>query len=110
MTPTDSVKLAEAIKLRLNRLVASPGVTAHAVMMNAIESTLSNAENHSAFVAAAWRSRQQVVESGRVIDGVTFCDYLKARARGLKTARPKPLAISSLLAAPNNHCLLLEHL
>ena len=79
--PTASVKLAEVIKLRLNRLVASPGVTSHAVTVNAIESTLSKAENHNAFVAAALRSRQQLVESGRVIGGVAFCDYLKARAR-----------------------------
>ena len=79
--PTASVKLAEVIKLRLHRLAASQGVTPHAIMVNAIESTLSNAENHSAFVAAALRSRQQVVESGRVIDGAAFGDYLKARAR-----------------------------
>lgn len=96
--PTVSVKLAEETKLRLNRLAASQGVTPHAIMVNAIESTLSDAENHSAFVAAALRSRQQVVESGRVIDGAAFGDYLKARARGLKSARPEPVRIDSLVA------------
>ena len=96
--PTVSVKLAEETKLRLNQLAASQGVTPHAVMVNAIESTLSNAENHSAFVADALRSRQQVVESGRVIDGAAFAEYLKARARGLKAARPKPVRIDSLPA------------
>ncbi len=50
-------------------------------MVDAIESTLTNAENHNALVATALRSRQQVVESGRVIDGAAFGDYLKARAR-----------------------------
>ena len=53
--PTVSVKLAEETKHRLHRLAADRGVTAHAIMVNAIESTLSNAENHSAFVAAALR-------------------------------------------------------
>ena len=96
--PTVSVKLAEETKLRLNRLAASQGMTAHAIMVNAIESTLSNAENHSAFVADALRSRQQVVESGRVIDGAAFGEYLKARARGLKAARPKAVRIGALLA------------
>ena len=66
--------------------------------MNAIESTLSNAESYNAFVAAALRSRRQLVESGRVIDGVAFGDYLKARARGLKSARPEPVRIDSLVA------------
>ena len=78
---TVSVKLAEETKLRLNRLAASQGVTPHAIMVDAIESTLTNAENHNAFVATALRSRQQVVESGRVIDGAACGDYLKARAR-----------------------------
>ena len=100
--PTVSVKLAEETKLRLNLLASSQGVTPHAIMVNAIESTLSNAENHSAFVAAALRSRQQVVESGRVIDGAAFGGYLKARARGVKAVRPKPVRIdafaNSLLA------------
>ena len=96
--PTVSVKLAEETKLRLNRLAATQGVTPHAIMVNAIESTLSNAENHSAFVAAALRSRQQVVESGQVIDGAAFGEYLKARARGSKVTRPKPVRIDALLA------------
>lgn len=96
--PTVSVKLAEETKLRLNRLATSQGVTPHAVMVNAIESTLSNAENYSAFVADALRSRQRVVESGQVIDGAAFGKYLKARARGLKATRPKPVRIDALLA------------
>lgn len=96
--PTVSVKLAEETKLRLNRLAASQGVTAHAIMVNAIESTLSNAENHSAFVADALRSRERVVESGQAIDGAAFGEYLKARARRLKAAPPKPVRIDALLA------------
>ena len=93
--PTVSVKLAEETKLRLNLLASSQGVTPHAIMVNAIESTLSNAENHSAFVVAALRSRQQVVESGRVVDGAAFGEYLKARARGVKSTRPKPVRIDA---------------
>ena len=95
--PTVSVKLAEETKLRLNRLAASNGVTSHAFMVDAIESALSNAENHCLFVADALRSRKQVVASGRVIDGPAFSDYLKARARGLKAVRPKPVRIESML-------------
>ena len=95
--PTVSVKLAEETKLRLNRLAASKGVTSHAFMVDAIESALSGAENHSAFVADALRSRSQVISSGQVIDGAAFSDYLKTRARGLKAVRPKPVRIESVL-------------
>jgi predicted DNA-binding protein len=95
--PTVSVKLAEETKLRLNRLAASQGVTAHSLMVDAIESALSSAEEHSAFVVDALRSRKQVVASGQVIEGKAFSDYLKAKARGLKAVRPKARRIDSLL-------------
>lgn len=95
--PTVSVKLAEETKLRLNRLAASQGVSAHSLMVNAIESALSSAEEHSAFVADALRARKQVVASGQVIEGKAFGDYLKARVRGLKAVRPKARRMDSLL-------------
>ncbi len=95
--PTVSVKLAEEIKLRLNRLAASQGVTPHALMVEAIESALSNAEQHSAFVADALRARKQVLASGVVIEGKDFADYLKAKARGRKAARPQARRIDALL-------------
>ena len=53
-------------------------------MVNAIEIALTTAEQHSAFVADALRSRKQVVAIGKVIDGAAFSDYLKAKARGVK--------------------------
>jgi predicted DNA-binding protein len=95
--PTVSVKLAEETKLRLNRLAANKGVTAHALMVEAIEAALSSAEQHNAFVADALRSRKQVVASGQLIDGKDFADYLKAKARGLKSVRPQARRIDSLL-------------
>lgn len=95
--PTVSVKLAEKTKLRLNRLASRKGVTSHALMVDAIESALSSAEHHGAFVAEALRSRKQTVASGQVIDGAAFSDYLKAKARGLKAVRPKARRIDSLL-------------
>ena len=95
--PTLSVKLSEGTKIRLNQLAVNQGVTSHALMVNAIESALSTAEKHSAFVADALRSRQQTIASGQVLDGAAFADYLKAKARGLEVARPKPVRIELLL-------------
>ncbi len=95
--PTLSVKLPEETKLRLNQLAVDQGVTSHALMVNAIESALSSAELHSAFVADALRSRKQTITSGQVLDGAAFADYLKAKARGLKVARPKPVRLETLL-------------
>ena len=95
--PTLSVKLPEETKARLNQLAVDQGVTSHALMVNAIESALSIAEKHSAFVADALRSRQQTIASGQVLDGAAFAHYLKAKARGLKVTRPKPVRLERLL-------------
>ena len=74
--PTLSVKLPEETKIRLNQLAANQGVTSHALMVNAIESALSTAEKHSAFVADALRARKQTIASRLVLDGAEFADYL----------------------------------
>ncbi len=95
--PTLSVKLPEETKARLNQLAVNQGVTSHALMVNAIESALTTAEKHSAFVADALSSRQQTIASGQVLDGAAFADYLKAKARGLKVTRPKPLRLERLV-------------
>ncbi len=97
--PTLSVKLPEETKVRLNQLAVDQGVTSHALMVNAIESALSAAEKHSAFVADALRSRQQTIASGQVLDGAAFSDYLKAKARGLKVTRPKPVRLERLVSS-----------
>jgi len=90
------IKLADETKRRLDNLAASQGVKSHALMVRAIESTLSNAEQQQSFVAAALRARQTTVQTGLVIDGPAFGDYLKARVRGVKTVRPGLQPIDAL--------------
>jgi predicted transcriptional regulator len=89
--PTLSVKLPEETKRRVQALAQSQGITAHAVMVNAVEAALATAEHHNALVAAALRAREQVLASGKVVDGQAFGDYLKAKVRGQTTRRPKPM-------------------
>jgi len=96
--PTVSIKLADDTKRRLDSLAASQGIKPHALMVLAIETTLSNAEQHQSFVAAALRARQNAIQSGLVIDGPAFGDYLKARVRGVNAKRPTPQPIDALTA------------
>lgn len=95
--PTVSIKLADETKRRLDDLAASQGIKPHALMVRAIESTLSSAEQQQSFVAAALRTRQTTVQTGLVIDGPAFCDYLKARVRGVKAVRPGLQPIDALV-------------
>ncbi|MDI1244075.1 MAG: hypothetical protein PSV24_01570 [Rhodoferax sp.] len=94
--PTVSIKLADDIKRRLDSLAANQGIKPHALMVRAIETTLSNAEQQQSFVAAALRARQNTVQTGLVIDGPALGEYVKARVRGVNAKRPSPELIDAL--------------
>lgn len=96
--PTLSVKIPEEAKQRIQSVAQRQGTTVHAFMVNAVESALSTAEHHYSLVAAALRSREQVLATGEVLDGNAFGDYLKAKARGEKVRRPRPLQLKSLVS------------
>ncbi len=97
--PTLSVKLPEETKQRIQSVAQSQGTTVHAVMVNAIEAALCTAEHQNSLVAAALRARNQVLVSGTILDGKAFGDYLKAKARGEKVRRPRPISLKSLVSA-----------
>lgn len=96
--PTLSVKLPEATKQRIQLIAQSRGTTVHSVMVNAIESALATAEQQNALVAAALRSREQVLASGTVLDGKAFGDYLKAKVRGQNPRRPRAIGLKSVIS------------
>lgn len=96
--PTVSVKLATTTKEQLDRLAASLGTSPHALMVNAIQSTLEAQEVHQAFVARALASRRQVDQGALVQDGPAFANYLRARVRGEPTSRPAGKQLSNFAA------------
>nr|WP_295773213.1 hypothetical protein [Rhodoferax sp.] len=96
--PTLSVKLPEETKQRIQSLAKSQGITAHAVMVSAIEGALDTAEHHNALVASALRAREQVLASGNVVDGKSFGDYLKAKSRGQKAKRPQAIPLKTFVS------------
>lgn len=92
--PTVSVKLAAATKEQLDRLASLQGISPHALMVQAIESTLDAQEAHQALLARASSSRRKLDAGAPVLDGPAFADYLRAKVRGQAATRPtgKPLA------------------
>ncbi len=96
--PTLSVKLPEETKQRIQSLAKRQGITAHAVMVSAIEGALDNADHHNALVASALRAREQVLASGKVLEGKSFGDYLKAKARGQKVKRPQSVSLKTFVS------------
>ena len=97
--PLVSVKLLESTKQRVEQLATLHGNTAHAVMVQAIESAVERAETYDAFVDDALRAREAVYQTGKVYDGAEFAAYLRAKARGEKVAKPRMKSLKSYLKA-----------
>jgi predicted transcriptional regulator len=94
---TFSVKLPEATKSRLDRLAAESGTTPHALMVTAIEAELDRREKQSEFLQSALRARAETIASGKAYDWDEFREYMLAKMRGEKVARPRAKSIQSLL-------------
>jgi len=93
--PLVSVKIPEATKAKVTQLAARRGLTAHAVMAQAIETAVESTERYDKFVDDAMQSLDGARRNGRVYDGNEFVVFLRAKAGG-DTQAVKPRA--SLLA------------
>jgi predicted transcriptional regulator len=96
--PLVSVKLPENTKQRVARMAAEHGTTAHAVMVQAIESAVQSAEEYDAFVDDALRARDTVFQTGKVYDGPEFAAYIRAMVRGQKVATPRLKSLKNYIA------------
>lgn len=95
--PTISVKLSDATKARLDKLATSKATSAHALMVVAIEAALDTQEKHSAFVAHALRSREEMIASAKAYDGDEVVAWLRARGRGESVPKPRLKALKTLI-------------
>ncbi len=93
--PTISVKLADVVKARVDAAASSRGITAHAFMVEAIEQSVRQDENHRSFIDDALKARDAMVRSGKVYDGDEVAAYLRARLSGKPVARPAPRKLAS---------------
>lgn len=93
--PTVSVKLADAVKARVDDAASNRGLTAHAYMVEAIEQSVQQDEKHHSFIDDALKARDAMVRSGQVYDGADVAAYLRARLSGKAVARPRPRKLAS---------------
>lgn len=91
--PTLSIKLPEETRQRVQVQAKAQGITAHALMVNAVEAALATAEHRNMLVAAALRAREDVLATGMVLDGRAFGEYLKAKVRRQAVRKPGPIQV-----------------
>ena len=86
---TTSLKLPEDVKQLAAVAAKQQGVTPHAFMVDAIRAAATNAERRARFVADAVASRKEAVKSGKGYEAAEVRAYLRARAQGKSTPKPR---------------------
>jgi predicted transcriptional regulator len=87
-TTTTTLKLPRKLRVRVARVAAQTGRSAHAFMLEAIEQQTRLAERRREFVEAALAAEQEVLRDGLVHDGDEVLAYLHARLTGGRARRP----------------------
>ncbi len=97
--PLVSVKLPASTKAKVVQLAARRGLSAHAVMAQAIETAVESADRYDQFVADALQALSDVKRTGQVYDGAEFATYIRAKAHGdAQAIKPKALALADAIA------------
>lgn len=86
---TTTLKLTEALKLRIARAAADSGKSSHAFMLEAIERHTELAERRRDFVSSAFRAEEEVAQYGLVHDGDEVLSWLQSRLEGKRPALPR---------------------
>jgi predicted transcriptional regulator len=81
-----SLKLAEALKRRIERLAGAANKTPHAFMVDVLSQEADRAELRERFAADAAVSEKETMERGKAVPLGAAFDYLEAREAG-RTAR-----------------------
>jgi predicted transcriptional regulator len=85
-----TLKLPPDLKDRISKVVEGTGKTAHAFMVDAIRAQTERAERQRDFTAAALAARDEFARTGTGYAMEEVHGYVKARAAGKKSAKPKP--------------------
>ncbi len=95
--PTFSVKLDEQTRAKVQAAASQRGVTPHAFMVQAIELAVARSEEGDALVQRALQARQNLLQTGMVVDGRAMAEYLKDKVRGGTRKRPEAQGLEQLL-------------
>ncbi len=95
--PTVSVKLSDATRESLAQIAQSRGVSPHALMVDAIEGSLAKAQQQDSFIRKALQAREQLVQTGQVMEPDAFAQYLQAIASGKPRRRPQTQDLAKAL-------------
>lgn len=88
MSTTTSLKLPDALKATIVKVAALEGKTAHALMVDALQSAMEDALARQQFYADGEASFQDTLRSNSVYGGADVKAYILARATGKTFDKP----------------------
>jgi predicted transcriptional regulator len=86
-----SLKVPVRLKSRIERLARASGESSHAVMLRALETHVESSERYRAFIADGLSADRAMRESGLGFNPEEVHAFLRARIRGAKARKPKPV-------------------
>jgi len=89
MTVTTSLKLPDALKATIAQVAALEGKSAHAVMVDALQTAMDDALARQQFYVDAEAAYQDTLQSNRVYAAQDVKAFVLARAQGGKPIAPK---------------------
>jgi predicted transcriptional regulator len=86
-----SLRLPSKLRDRIDKLAEQGGQTPQALIVRALETCVESLERHEAFVRDALQAKKEMEESGVAYAAEDVHEYLRARLKGRKVRRPKPV-------------------
>jgi len=90
MTSTTSLKISDALKATIAKVAAFEGKTAHALMVDTLQSAMEDALVRQQFYADGEAAYQDTIRSNAVFEGANVKAYVLARAAGGMPGGPQP--------------------
>src|SRR5450759_2837188 len=103
MPATTSLKLPDALKATIAKVAAFEGKTAHALMVDTLQSAMEDALLRQPFFADGEASFQHTLRSNAVFGGAEVKAYVLARTAGGKPGRPQPLPLDATKPMTSTH-------
>ena len=90
MTTTTSLKLPDALKEQIAITAAREGKTAHALMVETLQTAMDDARMREEFYREAEKAYEDTVRSNICYSHEEIAKWMRAKVRGDTKARPKP--------------------
>ena len=86
---TTTIRLPDDLKARVHNVAQARGLSAHALILEAIAEKAESGERRMALVDSANTRMSRIADSGKAISWSEMRNYLKARTRDQEANRPQ---------------------